>query len=244
MTITTTNESTVSFDNARWSIGLARQVEWVRLNREDNLAVVQLEDGHQVGREVTDLVAPYRPGTVVSGRRSSDNQLVQGLVTERSASGLTVWTSRGVDWYGWEAGAADRWSEVTSVVVQELVRSFWQHHQETLRAERRARQQVVTDHEVWKSNVAERLHTEANDRNYCEDFDDIMAAIGLPRREYDYDVEVDVTTTTRVVVRARGTDVEDAMQNVEGSEVREAFRHSERRGDWSEDWSAVDAEKS
>ncbi|GAB3952490.1 hypothetical protein GCM10029976_090790 [Kribbella albertanoniae] len=243
MTITTSNESTVSFENPRWSISLAREVEWLRLNREDNLAVVRLPDGREVNRGVADLAAAYRPGTVVSGRRSSDNQLTQGVVTERSATGLTVWTPAGSDWYGWDGGAAARWSENVSPVIQELVRSFYRHHADMLRDERLRTQEIVREHEEWKDQLTSDAHDAANKHGYCGDFDDFMANHGLARRQFVYEVEVDVPTTVRVTVRAMGTDAEDAMQNVGNDDVREAWRNTDRTGDWDDEWTAQDAER-
>jgi hypothetical protein len=245
VTITTTNESTVNFDNSRWSIGLAREVEWLRLNREDNLVVVRLPDGREVHRGVADLVAAYRPGTVVSGRRNSDDQLVQGIVTERSAVGLTVWTPAGADWYAWANGAAARWTENVSPALQEAVRSFWQHHRDALQEEARRWQEVRRQHEEWKASLVSDAHEKANEHGYCSDFDDFMESHGLPRRVYDYDVEVQVQVinTHTVTIRVTAEDHDHARETVDQDQVESAYRQKTGNYDEIHDWDVTDTEK-
>lgn len=56
--------------------------------------------------------------------------------------------------------------------------------------------------ERWKERATEKLHAEADAREYCSEFDDVMEELGLPRRDKDWDVTVTVHYRTTVTVSA------------------------------------------
>jgi len=46
----------------------------------------------------------------------------------------------------------------------------------------RAHAATVQTHSQWVDNLVEGAHSEANDREWCEEFDDFMDRMGLPRK--------------------------------------------------------------
>lgn len=238
MTITATNESTVSFDNTRWSIGLAREVEWVRRNHEDNLAVVRTEDGYEVGREMSDIVLPFPVGTVVNGTYANQVGRSYGIVYKRTYSGVSCWTPKGVEWVAWGNIQRGDIQPIYSPAVADFVKALWEYHMAQLKAEMDLHRQTVSNHEEFKATVTERFHQEANDRRWCSDFDDIFEEVGLPRRTYEFDVEVDVeyvesrTVTIRVTAESED-DARDKLDTDRVSSAHEGAGHYESISDWN-----------
>lgn len=84
--------------------------------------------------------------------------------------------------------------------------------------ERRAEQDART---AWLERLVSDAHEEANDRDWCSDFDDFMERAGLPRRERDYEVRVEVTAT--VYMTRTATSEEDAHEGIDRSDVWDAL---------------------
>lgn len=51
-----------------------------------------------------------------------------------------------------------------------------------LLTEARAHNCTRRDHEAWRDRLVYEAHSEADDRDWCSDFDDFMARVGLPRK--------------------------------------------------------------
>lgn len=51
---------------------------------------------------------------------------------------------------------------------------------------------------AFKKHATEVLHREADEREFCKDFDDVMEQIGLPRRKHEAEVNLTVTLTVTV----------------------------------------------
>ena len=60
----------------------------------------------------------------------------------------------------------------------------------------------MRDHEAWRDRLVSEAHSEADDRQWCGEFDDFMDRVGLPRRSREYDLEVEVSATVRVTLTA------------------------------------------
>lgn len=224
METTTTSESTVSFDNSRWSIGFAREVEWVRLNREDNLAVLRAEDGSEFTRGVSDIVMPFREGTVVSGKRWNEGPVVLAVVTNRQHSGFSLWTADGAEFIPWSS--ANDWSYVTSPALGSLVDALWKHYQLRIGVLIEAGNRERQEHETWKERAIVTAHEYADRHDLCGEFDRCMEEIGLRGRERDFNVDVEVTLP--ITVRVTATSADSATQMVDESDVEAAVLGLER----------------
>ena len=75
-----------------------------------------------------------------------------------------------------------------------------------LLTEARAHNCTRRDHEAWRDRLVSEAHSEADDRQWCGEFDDFMDRVGLPRRSRDYDLEVEVSATVRVTLTATSED--------------------------------------
>ena len=51
-----------------------------------------------------------------------------------------------------------------------------------LLTEARAHHATRSDHEAWRDQIVAEAHGEADDREWCGEFDDFMARVGLPRK--------------------------------------------------------------
>lgn len=71
----------------------------------------------------------------------------------------------------------------------------------------------------WRDRLIEETHERAEDHDYCSEFDDFMRGLGLPGRTRDYDVLVSMTLT---ITKSAGT-ADDAMRDVEASDIRYAL---------------------
>jgi len=90
-----------------------------------------------------------------------------------------------------------------------------------LLAEARAHRRTRRDHAAWLDRLTEEAHTEADDRDWCGDFDDFMARVGLARRTRDYDLRVEVTATVYLTRNANSG--EEAIDALTCEDVREAL---------------------
>lgn len=77
------------------------------------------------------------------------------------------------------------------------------------------------EHEAWRDRLVAEAHEEADDREWCGEFDDFMDRVGLPRRSRDHILEVEVSATVRVVLNA--TSEEEARDAVTREEVWSAL---------------------
>lgn len=71
----------------------------------------------------------------------------------------------------------------------------------------------------WRDRLVREAHSRAEDHDYCSEFDEFMEGLGLPGRTRDYDVQVSMTLT--ITKSARTAD--DAMRDVEASDIRYAL---------------------
>lgn len=72
-------------------------------------------------------------------------------------------------------------------------------------------------HQAWVDDLVAGAHAEAEARGWCGEFDEFMEDRGLPRRCRDYDLTVHVTATVHLT--GRGTDLDDAADEVTTSDV-------------------------
>lgn len=79
------------------------------------------------------------------------------------------------------------------------------------------------EHEAWRERLVECAHQEADDREWCPDFDDFMADMGLPRRTRDYDLKVTLPEMTLYFTR-EGTDAENAGKDITRDDILEAIK--------------------
>lgn len=76
-----------------------------------------------------------------------------------------------------------------------------------------ARQQIDF-HERWKESLEKAAHQEAQDRNWCSDFDDFMETVGLSRRFHKWAAIALVTVRVAVTTDKHETE-DDAAADVE-----------------------------
>lgn len=62
------------------------------------------------------------------------------------------------------------------------------------------------DFDEFKARATSILHQEADNRRFCNEFDDVMERIGLPRRSFKYEVTFEVIGRIRVEVEATDED--------------------------------------
>lgn len=91
-----------------------------------------------------------------------------------------------------------------------------------LAAQIHERQENAREHEARMDRLVTDAHTYADDNSLCERFDEFMEEHGLPRRVRDYSLRVEVT----VYLTRSGSTVEDAIESIERSDVREAMDQS------------------
>lgn len=85
-----------------------------------------------------------------------------------------------------------------------------------LLTEARAHDCTRRDHEAWRDRLVSEAHSEADEREWCGEFDDFMDRVGLPRRSRDYDLEVEVSATVRVTLNATSeSEAADALTRAE-----------------------------
>jgi hypothetical protein len=85
-------------------------------------------------------------------------------------------------------------------------------------------QTTKAEHERWKERLTARLHEEADNRDYCSEFDDVMEELGLPRRRRP--IEVTVTVTVELSVTRDARDDDEAVADVlDGLGLREGRQY-------------------
>lgn len=78
------------------------------------------------------------------------------------------------------------------------------------------------ENEAWKARLVERAHEEADSRDWCSDFDDLLSELDLPRRSRDY--ELNVYFSGRVTVTVNDATEEGAAEQVDSDMVLSAVR--------------------
>lgn len=63
--------------------------------------------------------------------------------------------------------------------------------------------------------IVERAHEEANERDWCSDYDDIIEELGLPSRQRSYTVETVVNLSIQVSVPVTAKNADDAVDRVD-----------------------------
>ena len=101
-----------------------------------------------------------------------------------------------------------------------------------LLTEARAHNCTRRDHEAWRDRLVSEAHSEADDRQWCGEFDDFMDRVGLPRRSREYDLEVEVSATVRVTLTA--TSEEEATDALTREDVWAALGEDNITWDVSE----------
>lgn len=94
-----------------------------------------------------------------------------------------------------------------------------------------SRQEAAADHERWRADLAEAAHQEADEREWCSEFDDFLEQVGLPRRSRDWRVNLTLT----VSVHLNATSESAAEESVTSEMVREAVESEGRFLNWSVD---------
>jgi len=95
----------------------------------------------------------------------------------------------------------------------------------------RALSETITDrdatiraHEVWKAELIDDLHEEADSRDFCSEFEEFCDRHGLPGREREHTLLVTATVTYRVYVVAANLDA--ATESVTRDDVLARLRDS------------------
>lgn len=83
------------------------------------------------------------------------------------------------------------------------------------------RRQDNDKHATWVTRLVDMAHTEANDRGWCSEFDDLMDELGLPRRSREYEVRARFSGEVSITVTATSED--EATQIVDAGDVRAAL---------------------
>lgn len=89
--------------------------------------------------------------------------------------------------------------------IHELQQSL-DEARETYAVSQRALQSLRTEFDDFKRRITERMHREADRRDWCSEYDDIMEEMGLPRRNRGWDVEVRVEATFNRSITAADAD--------------------------------------
>lgn len=104
---------------------------------------------------------------------------------------------------------------------------------EALLTEARAHRCSRREHVEWIDRLVADAHEEADDRGWCEDFDDFMDRNGLPRRTKDHDLSVEVTATVRISRNA--ISVQEAIDSITREDVWAAMSADNIEWDAEED---------
>jgi len=88
-----------------------------------------------------------------------------------------------------------------------------------LAAEATSRHKMGADHAVRIDEIVLVAHEAADDRDWCEDFDDILSSLQLPRREREYSVRASYSGS--VVVSVTATSEDEALAVVDLRRVRD-----------------------
>ncbi len=80
-----------------------------------------------------------------------------------------------------------------------------------------AHERTKREHKDRLERLVDAAHEEADERNWCFEFDDFLEAQGLPRRSHDYQLRVEVTAT--VYVSRDATSEDNAIDSLTTQEV-------------------------
>ena len=117
-----------------------------------------------------------------------------------------------------ERGVCRMPHNVTSVeLVRELVREL-ASSADLVRSTQEASQARI-------DSIVEGLFEEAQERDWCSEFDDFMERMGLPARQREFELRVEVPVTVYVTVTANNYD--DAVEDVDSVMVWDALTRSD-----------------
>jgi hypothetical protein len=80
-----------------------------------------------------------------------------------------------------------------------------------------AHERTKREHKDRLERLVDAAHAEADERDWCFEFDDFLEAQGLPRRSHDYQLRVEVTAT--VYVSRDATSEDNAIDSLTTQEV-------------------------
>ena len=84
-------------------------------------------------------------------------------------------------------------------------------------------QAIRQNHAQWIDRITRTLHEEADNRDYCSEFDDVMESMGLARRTKPYQVTISVTVELVWDGQARDSDHAEELAS-EWADVRDGQR--------------------
>lgn len=88
--------------------------------------------------------------------------------------------------------------------------------------------QTLVQSQDRMDRITQRLHSEADDRGYCSEFDEIMEEIGLPSRRTEHELTVEVeafTMTVTVEARNREAAIDELTQERVDSTIHETVNY-------------------
>lgn len=72
-------------------------------------------------------------------------------------------------------------------------------------------------HASWLADLTSRAHEQADDQDWCEQFDDFMESVGLERRTREYELRVSVTAT--VYLTREASNLTAAIESIDEDDV-------------------------
>lgn len=127
--------------------------------------------------------------------------------TAPNGSSVVRWVSD-VPLAGWDALQCVR-GDSAGVTVESLTAA--------LAGQVRDRQAVERKRGVWLCDLVARAHDEANERDWCSEFDDFMESVGLDRRTREYELRVAVSAT--LYFTRESTNLDAAIDSIEDDDV-------------------------
>lgn len=223
-TETATNDGTTYIDAGNYASYLGRIVGWVKNHNADRFVLL--------GRDADS------GGAIVAYAH-----LMGGAIVNLGEPAVRPWQTPET-----QAHLIDTEASMPRLYLDAILRQY-----ELARNQKRLFEQQRADAERAQAKIDEivdRMHTEADDRGWCEEFDDICDELGLPRRNRPYKVETEVTVTFTVEVEVEAETANAAERAVEVMDERDFFEQARAeatgkvddyyQSDWS--WSPRDAE--
>lgn len=104
---------------------------------------------------------------------------------------------------------------------------------DALLTEARAHHCTRTEHNRRMDHLVAEAHQEADEQEWCEQFDDFMARNGLPRRTRSYDLRVTVSAT--LYVQRDAASAEAALESLDRADVLAVLGHDDFEWEAEED---------
>ena len=89
----------------------------------------------------------------------------------------------------------------------------------------RNHEQTRREHQEKLDSLVRAAHQEADDRDWCDEFDDIIERHGLPRRVREFPLRLEVTAV--VYLTASGPTYEDALESISDRQVWDAMEEDD-----------------